>query len=218
MKYLVKLLSIVLCAALVIISVSYAKTAPPANLDEVFELFAEFEESFEDENYAEANEIFEELSKSIVEITDSVEDPNKADFALILKGLEEGLKQKNEMKIEPRYFRLQKAFFNILDNFEFETHPIISIIEKYIVEDSMNALKEKDYSDIVSEMKEVGSFINTAQDYLTEHGVVKDEIMSFRNQIVETVTAARNEDEKKTEESLLTLKKQIESFKAKTSS
>ena len=70
-------------------------------------------------------------------------------------------------------------------------------IDNHINEEALAAAEKKDFDEVVSEMREVGSLINVAKPLLNEKGATDKEVADFRLKIIIVIRAgkAKNADQ-----------------------
>ena len=175
-----------------------AKSPLPEGLDELFEEMSELEKSYEKRQWQEAQKSVEEMNWEFAELWEKIQRNDLAEEKKMLSrdlyNLRGSIRDKDTEQTDINYIKFQKRFFNFLNNFDYEVHPVLSIIDKYINEEAAEAAAEQDFDDVVSEMREVGNLIKLAQPLLKEKGVTDKEFSDFRSKIVAVIRAGKEKD------------------------
>ena len=184
---------------------------PPTGVNEVIEEMGEFEQSYETGNWIEAKEAFEKIRKEMGEILQEskTEDPLLTE---VLVSLEKHVDERNEDRVEGKYILFQNRFFEFIKKYDYEVHPILSMIEKYVVEESAEAYEKKNYNDVISEMSETGNLITRARPFLFEKGVSSSDVNEFKNKVLETIIIGEKGDYAKMGELLKQVQAQYTTF------
>ena len=170
--------------------------APPSGVNEVIEDMGVLEENFEGEHWDAAQESVTKIDKTVQEIfTESgLNDPT---LVKLLGSLRQTVEKKDERRTEGNYILFQKQFFTFISQFDYDVHPILTMIQQYVVEESNEAFANKDYDDIVSEMQEAGNLIKNAKPLLVEKGIPEAEVDAFKAKVIEAIRAGKNHDDNK---------------------
>ena len=211
MVKVMKVIVLFLGFALVFTPLSLSAASAPAGVNNILEEMSEFEEGFEAEKWQEAKESVEKIEKELNEI---FVQSNLNDSALVkvLASLKKYVIEQNEKQVEVNYIRFQKQFFNFISQFDYDVHPILSMIQKYVIEESSEAYEKKDYDDVMSEMREAGNLIDHAKPLLVEKGIPEQEINDFKSKVIALIMAGKKEDYAKMGELLEELKITYGSF------
>ena len=196
---------------LVFIPLPLSAASAPAGVNNVLEEMSELEEGFEAEKWQEANESVEKIEKELNEI---FAQSNLNDSALIevLASLKKYVIEQNEKQVEVNYIRFQKHFFNFISQFDYDVHPILGMIQKYVIDESSEAYEKKDYDDVMSEMREAGNLIDHAKPLLVEKGIAEQEVNDFKSKVIALIMAGKKKDYAKMGELLEELKITYGSF------
>ena len=166
---------------------------PPPGVNEILEEMGEFEESFEGEKWEEAQEAITKIDRETKEI---LAQSGLTDEYLLssLKAMQKYTLARNQNQLEAQYIRFQKQFFQLLDQFDYEVHPIITMLEKYVIDESSEAYENKDYDDVVSEMREAGNLIDLAKQLFVDKGVPGEEVDNFKATVIDIILVGKKED------------------------
>ena len=190
--------------------VSAASTAPQG-IVEIIEELAELEESYENNQWQEALETTNKIENELKEV---FEQSKLEDAALenALTNLKNAVIGKNEEKTEIKYLLFQKRFFAFINNFEYDVHPLLGLIEKYVIEESAEAAEKGDFKDVASEMAEAGNLIKYAEPVLVEKGITKQELSEFSSKVVDVIRAAKKNDAEQVNQNLKQVQDLYKSF------
>ena len=186
---------------------SLAKPLPPEGLGIIIEQLGELEESYEGEKWDEAAKIVFEIEEELNNISGSIPANDQIDFSNSLKGLHYGITEKDEELTEDAFIRLKNSIFQFSDHFQYDTHPIFTIIDKYIGEEAVEAAESGNFDGVISEIREVANILKNSQHILIDNGATQQEIKEFHKKLNAVVVAARNKDKMVVQESLETAKK-----------
>jgi predicted subunit of tRNA(5-methylaminomethyl-2-thiouridylate) methyltransferase len=178
------------------------KSLPPESLGHVLELLPELEESYEHEEWDKATRIVGEIEEGLKKAISSTADNTGIEFSSSLKGLNYGIAQKNEELTERAFIRLNNQIFQYASHFQYDTHPLFSIITRYIDEEAVEAAAEGNFDEVMSELREIASILRNSKDIFINNGVTEKEIQGFHEKLQSAVIAARNKDKKAVLESL----------------
>lgn len=169
---------------------------PPDEVDEILGQLGKFEESFEAENWNEAMAVLGVLSG---EVRGMLEHSARKDEYLekSLDDLSKYVIEQNEQQAEAQYIRFQKQFFEFISQFDYKVHPLLDMIQTSVLDESSQAYADKDYEDVVREMREAGNLIEQARPLLVERGIQDVEINEFKSRVIELIMAGRKEDYQK---------------------
>lgn len=186
-------------------------TPMPDEVDEILMQLEEFEENFESANWDGAGAILGVISG---EIRRMLEQSRRQDEYLekLLTDLSQYVIEENEKLVEVHYLRFKKQFFQFISGFEYEVHPLLEIIRQYVVEDSTEAYANRDYTGVISEMREVGNLIAHARPQLMEKGIAEKEIDAFRSRVIGLIIAGNKEEYEKMGDLLEQVRKQYNSL------
>jgi len=199
---------IILIFGIISLSSSFALAtapAPPDGVSEIIEQMGEFEESFENQNWSEADEAIEKIDNELKEVF-AQSKLNDTTLTQLLGNLKKSIKIKEEKLTETNFILFQNQYFNFINNFYFKIHPLLAIIKQYMVDEAAEALSKKDYDEVVSEMREAANLMKQAKTLLTEKGIAVSEISWLQAQIIETIKAGRAKDADRINELLQDIK------------
>lgn len=156
---------------------------PPAGLLKIYEKFATLEEQYEAENWLAARTVNVEILKKFNTLVPSLlMHTNSAKiekFRHLSMHLDAALKKKSKRNSEKNYIKLQNAIFEIINIYHYKVHPLFAIIKRYIVEETVESLKKEDFDDVISEMKEIASFLLKAKKLFVERGISEEDFRDF---------------------------------------
>lgn len=167
-------------------------TPPPEGVDEVLELMGEMEGSFEVGNWEEAGEAYKKIVDAVNEVFERSQLDDKY-TRNALASLGKSLSNKDGRMSEAQFIRFQKQFFQFLEQFDYEIHPVLKMIRQYIVEEATEAYEKKDYSEVVSELAETANLLGSAKPLLMEKGIPEEEVDVFKDQVIALIRAGKNE-------------------------
>ena len=106
----------------------------------------EFEESFENQKWEEAEEVIEKIDKELTEVfaQSKLTDTN---LSHLLDDLKKSIMIREEKLTENNFILFQNQYFSFLNNFDYEIHPLLGVIKQYIVDEASEALNKKDYDE-----------------------------------------------------------------------
>jgi hypothetical protein len=215
MKKTFKILVLLIGMLCVSFQFSLAETHLSEGLDEILAGMSEFEENYEKGQWHQARKAVEKINWELKGFFEKIQRDDLAQEKKMLSrdiyNLRGSIREKNTAQTETNYIRFQVSFFNFMSNFDYEVHPVLAIIDKYINEEAVEAAAEKDFKNVVSEMREVGNLIKLAQPLLTDKGFTEKEFADFRSKIVAVIKAGKEKDAKQVNEKL---KEVQEAFKS----
>lgn len=207
-------LAISLCILTLCLAVSpliLSAASAPEGVNEVLEEMGELEENFEGEKWKEAFESVEKIEREINEIlaqTQLKDDPLLESLAAVRKYVV----AQNEDRLEGQYIRFQKHFFQLINMFDFDMHPVLTMIQKYVIEESTEAYEKKDYEDVISEMREAGNLIDHAKPIFMEKGIPEQELDDFKSKVIELIMVGKKKQYAEMGTLLDIVKEQYSSF------
>lgn len=207
----VKIAVLILVCAFLAHPAFSAAAEPPDGVEEVIEQMSEMEGSFEAGKWSEAQDAYKKIVKAVDEILEQSQLEDQSMNAA-LESLGKYLNDMNEKQVEAQYIRFQKQFFQFITRFEYEVHPILHMIQQYVVDESAEAYANKDYKDVVNEMREAGNLIDHAKPLLVEKGIPEQEVDEFKNQIIDLIMAGKKDDYQRMGELLEQIKSTYGSF------
>ncbi len=206
MKKAAKIMVLLIGILLISFQFALAKSHLSGELDEILVEMAEFEENYEKGQWQQAQKSVEKINWELRGFFEKIQRDDLAQEKKMLSkniyNLRNSIREKNTEQTEINYIRFQKRFFRFMENFDYEVHPVLSIIDKYINEEAVEAAAEKDFDNVVSEMREVGNLIKLAQPLLKDKGFTEKEFADFRSKIVAVIKAGKEKDAKQVNEKL----------------
>ena len=210
MKKAAKIMVLLIGMLLISFQFALAKSHLSGELDEILVEMAEFEENYEKGQWQQAQKSVEKINWELRGFFEKIQRDDLAQEKKMLSkniyNLRNSIREKNTGQTEINYIRFQKRFFRFMENFDYEVHPVLSIIDKYINEEAVEAAAEKDFDNVVSEMREVGNLIKLAQPLLRDKGFTEKEFADFRSKIVAVIKAGKEKDAKQVNEKLKEVK------------
>lgn len=201
---------------LLLAAVSYAKPAPPQNLTAILEEVSELEEKFEGGNWTDARATLSEIQKMYADVYRSFEKQVPADlhkrFIASISALGQFLESEHEEKSEKSFIAMQVLLFEIMGHFDYKIHPVIQTLKKYIGEEAQESLEKKDYSNVLSELKEVVTFFSKNTALFQQNGIPNADLQLFMSTLGEAIKQARNKEATPLKSSLDDLERQIDAF------
>lgn len=210
-----KFVSILIIMILFTSSICLAKSEPPAELNEIWEIFGEFEEKFEDGEWDEAlkeqKEIAEKFEKvkEVLKINAKVD--HTAEFISNLNKLEKSLSGKKREESEEIYIELQKKLFIIMDDYNYKVHPAFVTLGKFISDEAMEAAEQGDFDETVNEMNEVYKISTNITFLYAKRRVSLKGVAAFHAQIEVVKKACESKNK---EAVIKELNKLIDSYKS----
>jgi hypothetical protein len=193
-----KIMALIIGMLFVSCQFALAKQPLPDGLDEILEEMSELEESYEEGNWLKAQQSVGKINLELKELFEKTENGNLEEDKKMMSRdiylLKAYVLEENTEKTEGQYIKFQKRFFNFINNFDYEIHPVFSMIDKYINEEATEAAAKMDFDDVVSEMREVGNLLKLAQPLLKEKGYTDEEIADFRLKIAAVIKAGKAKD------------------------
>lgn len=174
-------------------SIASAQNSAPDGVNEILEQMGEFEESFESDNWDEAAEIVEKINTELKQV---FAESKLDDFTLekSLATLEHSVKDKHRERTDANFIMFQKQFFNFISHFDYEIHPILEMIEKYVVDEAGEAAEKNELGEVASEMAEAANLIDHARPLLVEKGISEQEVDDFKKKVIDVIKAAKSDD------------------------
>lgn len=202
---------IVLFVSLVSVPLSLSAATAPEGVNNVLEEMSVFEENFESEKWQAARDSLDKIDREVKEVfvQSKLDDVTLKE---VLTGLSKYTNEKNEQQVEVQYIRFQKQFFNFISQFDYDIHPLLDMIQKYVIEESSEAYEKKDYEDVMSEMREAGNLIDHAKSLLVAKGIPEQEVNDFKSKVIALLMAGKKEEYAKMGELLEELKITYSSF------
>lgn len=213
MKKTIKIIALATGILSLFLPSSFA-ASPPEGVNEIIEIMEELEESFESDKWKEAQEGIDKIDKELKEVFAQAQ---LDDFTLdqTVKDLRNAIVDKDEKQTEVNFIRFQKRFFIFISHFDYDVHPILSTIEEYIFDETVEAAEKKDFEDVTAEMIEVGNLFKIASPLLVDKGVSDEEISEFQSEVMNLIKAARKEDINQVNSSLKKVMEMYKSFMEK---
>lgn len=175
----------------IFVSSTWAKPTPPPKLLDILKINSEFEESYEKGNWREARKALVEITEGMAEHLEYAEryksEIKLSDFNPILVKISAAVAKEDIEEVEKLYLFYQKNLFVFMDQFEYEYHPILLTIDKYIADEAREEAEKGNYSEVESELKEVLVLISKALVIIRDAGVPETEIKSFSSQLRKTI-------------------------------
>jgi len=215
MKLNCKFISMLLLALFVFISPphSHAKLAsPPQELTLIFEDFSAFEISFKSSDWEKAQKSFDKIDATFKKMLPQLEKEIGGNIVEayydISSHLEKSVKQRDLDATSTFYIQLHKCIFTLINRYEYKTPPVIIIIDKYI-DEAQEALEEKRYSRVASEMEEILYLFYFVEQYLDNKDAKRQELRAIKAKIEEIMMAAQNKKGKPAKIGIKSLKKML---------
>ncbi len=206
-----------ICCVIFVVSGTNAKPSPPAGVVELFENFREIEEKYEEDDWQGTQEelfsFVEKFKKAMPYIKKDTSVSTIKDFKATYSNLKYSISARDFETTEDNFIRFQRLFFEILENYEFNVPPALSVIQIDLGEVE-EAIEEGDVDDIVSEMKETVKYFEVLEKDLVAKGVTADSIEEFKKYIAKVLAAGEREDTEEVAEGLEHLQKLLASFAA----
>jgi len=197
-------------------SFAFAKPAPPPGLMDILGEFSEIEEKFEDGEWESARESLAEISEKYNEVYaqhDGVISGNlNKNFNSCCDKFKMNLVVKDEEQTEKSFVNLRLVLFDIMDQFDYEVHPVIALMQKFIGDEAKEALEEGNYREVRSEIEEVYAFFRDSTMMLKKNGVEDKAVESFMETMSEAMRFAKDENKQMLETTLDKLEKQLIAF------
>ena len=211
MIFRLTIVSVFISLSLIFSSLPLYASQAPEGVNEVLEKLGELEESFEKEEWQEAQEAVGNIEREVKEILANakLQDEPLLDSLATLKKY---VLANNEGQVEVQYIRFQKHFFELINHFDFDVHPVIIMIQKYVMDESTEAYEKKDYEDVISEMREAGNLIDHAKPLFMEKGIPEQELDSFKSSVIALIMAGKKEKYVEMGSMLAKIKEQYMSF------
>lgn len=197
-------------AALMFALLSYpspavAKPQPPKELQEIFRTIEQIETGFKSGAWDKALSFTGRVETQFKAISDRIrKDANPTivnDLEIVLKNFRISLVQKDPGRSNNGLIMLQRLLFEIMMAYDYKKPPIFTVIDQYIGEAAESAEKS-DFTNVVSEMKEVDALFRLSRQLLAERGARIGDMDEVASLIQETIQAGSAGD-RKASESLL---------------
>jgi hypothetical protein len=190
--------AIVLCSVFFIAITalpSHAKlSSPPSQLTSVFADIAEFETAFKSEKWEEAlgstGKINTKFNQMIPQLKKEIKGNTENFFREIMGKLEQSVKKRDQEKTEKNFIELHKYILTLIGNYEYKIPPIFIIINKYIGE-AEEALEQKHYSRVLSEIEEISFLFSFAENHLDDRDTRLKQIAAIKTKLQEIKAAAQ---------------------------
>lgn len=193
-----------------------AKPAPPLELMEMLKEFSEIEEKFEHGEWKSARESLSEISEnySVVYKQHQAAISGKLDkhFLRCCDKFKMNLVVQDEEHARKSFVSLRLVLFDIMDQFNYEVHPVIALMQKFIGDEAKEALEEDNYKEVQSEIEEVYAFFRQSRPMLKMNGVGEEAIGSFQKTMGKAMRLAKKEDKQVLESTLNQLEDQLVVF------
>lgn len=215
MLQMIKILLVSCMSVLFFVSSALTKPAPPEGALDLFEIFREIEEKYEDNDWqATLDELSGFVSKFKNElplIKEATSPSTIKNFKATYSNLKYSIKAHDLETTEDNFIRFQELFFEILDNYQFPVPPSLEVIRIDLGEVE-EAIAEDDFDDIVSEMKETQSYFQILEKDLIRKGVASDLIAGFKNNVASVLADAEGKNKAGVKIGLAQLQKQLAFF------
>ena len=210
-----KIMALLIGVLVVSFQFALAKPPLPEVFNEILEEMSKLEEGYEKGQWQEAKKAVEEMNWQLKELGEKIQGDELAQQKKMLSvdiyNLRGSIIKRNTEQTETNYIKFQMRFFNFINHFDYEIHPVLSIIDKYINKEAVEAAAEKDFDNVVSEMREVGNLIKLVPPLLFNKGFSEKEFTDFELKRLAVIRAGKEKDANGVTE---TLKEVQEAFKS----
>lgn len=207
---------VVFCTALFIVFTSLPSHArlpsPPPQLTSVFMDVAEFETAFKSDKWdkalASTGKINTKFNQMLPQLKKEIKGNTESFFREIMGRLEQSVKKKDQDKTEKNFIELHKYILTLISNYEYKTPPIFIIINKYIGE-AEEALEQKRYGRVLSEVEEISFLFSFAESHLENRDTRRKHIESIKLKLQEIKAAAQYKKSEAAKTGIKSLKKMM---------
>ncbi len=193
-----------------------AKPSPPPELMEILAEFSEVEEKFEDGDWESARESLSEISAKYdavyAEYEGVLSRKLNNHFNNCCDKFKINLVVRDEEQTRKSFVTLRLVLFDIMDHFNYEIHPVIALMQKFIGDEAKEALEKGDYGEVQSEIEEVYAFFKDSTSMLKTKGVGQEAVDSFFNDMKVAMSSAAKQDKQTLELTLDQLETQLVAF------
>lgn len=211
--------TIVVTIGLISITCNFAlaeKYAPTPIVNELIEAMGEFEESYESNKWGEAKEATEEIETKAKAIIAQIKN-DELEIVAAVENLKKAVDQKNSDYTELAFITLQRRFYSLLNDFDYEVHPVLSILDHYL-DEAGEAAEKNDMDEVISEVRECGNLFKFAKPIFVEKGIAINDLNKCNSNMIALLMAGKHNDDKKVLEFLKEIQEQYETFMASVKS
>ncbi len=192
---------------------SHAKlSSPPPQLTGIFMDFAEFEAAFKSGNWKEAQEatgkIRGKFNQMLPQLKKDIKGNPEKTFLGIMAGLNQSVKNQDKGTTQKLFIDMHKYVLTLISNYDYKTPPIFIIINKYIKE-AEEALEQKKYDRVLSEVEEITFLFSFAESHLESRDTRRKQIDDIKAQLLEIKSAAQFKKGEPVKNGFKTLKKML---------
>ena len=214
-KYARSLL-ISLPALLLLSTTAAAKPQPHPELIQLLEMLSEFETGFESDNWDGARRTLAEITEKLQAQADYAEkddvNPKAVDFSPVVGKLSLAVQEQNKEKTQKLFLLFQQVLLSFVDQFDYKVHPMIMLMGKYISKDVVKAAETRNFIEAKNELREIAAFNQKARKIFLEHGISKDKLIAFSDQISAAFSACEEENIGRLDKSLENMRRIFKSF------
>ncbi|MDD2853026.1 MAG: hypothetical protein PHY09_14165 [Desulfuromonadaceae bacterium] len=194
-------------------TMSHAKLAsPPIQLTSIFMDFAEFEAAFKNGNWNDAKENTGKISDKFNQMLPQLKREIKGDQEKIFQGimgkLNHSVTIQDKEKTQKLFIELHKFVLTLISNYAYKTPPIFIVINKYIGE-TEEALENKRYDRVLSEVEEISFLFSFAESHFDNRDTRRKQIGEIISKLREIKVAAQNKNNESVKTGIISLKKML---------
>lgn len=186
--------------------------SPPPQLTSVFMDFSVFEAAFKNDKWSDAQsavgKISDKFNLMLPQLKREIKgDPEKV-FQGIMDGLNQSVQKQDKEKTGKLFIDLHTFTLSVINNYEYKIPPVFIIINKYIAE-AEEALENKKYDRVLSEVEEITSLFSFAENHFDNLDSRQAQVNNIKLKLRDIKSAARNKKSDSVKSGIKSLKKML---------
>lgn len=185
--------------------------APQPALNKILKELTVFEESFEKDQWQEAELSLRRIDAELQEVFNETmtDDP---DMKKALWALHKSVDRKDMERTEAHYILFQKQYFLYLEGFEYKVPPLLVTLQQHVVNEALEFFAARNYGGVVAVMRESVNLVDLTRSLFGKKGIAASELVDFKTKLIQTMGAGRDHDDARLEALLQELKERYLSF------
>ncbi|MFZ4859999.1 MAG: hypothetical protein ACOYL3_26850 [Desulfuromonadaceae bacterium] len=207
------LVMIVTIIALLTASLSHARLpSPPPQLTGIFMDFSLFEAAFKNDRWDEAQAATGRINDKFIQMLPQLKreikgNPEKT-FQTIKDSLNRSVLKHDKEKTQKLFIDLHTFTLSLIRNYEYKIPPVFIIINKYIAE-AEEALENKRYDRVMSEVEEITSLFSFAENHFDNREIRRMQIDDIRLKLQEIKSSAQNKKSDSVKSGIISFKRML---------
>lgn len=204
---------------LLAVGTAHGKQTTAEKLSGLLVEISSLEECYESGDWAKATACLERLNQRYVAIYAEAKGQIPAGLnrriGVCLKALGSFLNSESHQKSEQMFIAMQVALFDIMGRFEYDVHPLLGTIQRYITTEAQNSFEAGDLGHVRSELREVVALFGNNLDLFRDQGVREGQLQEFMVSLGVAVKHCRTEESESLRVELVRLSRLVNEFNLK---